>query len=253
MRISGGVVAIAIDDFRTIALWHMDSISAGKVLDDCSANPARHNDLTLYNGLTVTSGSSGKYGEALSLDGVDDYAVAAINWASQNSVKVDLWFKASRATGTQNIITAVNTWDIRLEDGAVKFYAWDNAGSAHDIELTNIVTIGVWQHCTASMDASGNMTLTVDDSTASLSTNTIKNQSAPINIGNKVGYSRYFQGLIDEVKITIPSIPSPSCGYWGYYKGDLNLDCHVDMQDIEIASQAWLACSTYGDPLCVQP
>ena len=39
---------------------------------------------------------------------------------------------------------------------------------------------------------------------------------------------------------------SPGCGQWGYFSGDVNADCIVDMNDFAAMAMAWLACT---DPL----
>ena len=42
----------------------------------------------------------------------------------------------------------------------------------------------------------------------------------------------------------------PICGDWGYFRGDLNFDCYVDLKDLAILALDWLLCSHPDDPLC---
>jgi len=42
------------------------------------------------------------------------------------------------------------------------------------------------------------------------------------------------------------------CGDWGYFRGDVNHDCYVDLRDLAIMALDWLLCSQPGDPLCRQ-
>ena len=41
-----------------------------------------------------------------------------------------------------------------------------------------------------------------------------------------------------------------ACGDWGYFRGDLNFDCYVDLIDFAILASDWLLCSHPDDPLC---
>jgi hypothetical protein len=40
------------------------------------------------------------------------------------------------------------------------------------------------------------------------------------------------------------------CGNWGYYPGDFNLDCKVDLKDLSILVRNWLACSDPVNSRC---
>jgi len=45
----------------------------------------------------------------------------------------------------------------------------------------------------------------------------------------------------------------PACGDWGYFRGDLNFDCYVDLKDVAILALDWLLCSHPDDPINCQP
>jgi C1A family cysteine protease len=44
----------------------------------------------------------------------------------------------------------------------------------------------------------------------------------------------------------------PVCGDWGYFRGDLNFDCYVNLKDMAILALDWLLCSHPDDPRCQQ-
>ena len=55
-----------------------------------------------------------------------------------------------------------------------------------------------------------------------------------------------------------------SCGTWGYLAGDLNQDCRVDLADLAVIGEVWMAttdptspdaidCTNSSDPRCLQP
>jgi 3-phytase len=41
---------------------------------------------------------------------------------------------------------------------------------------------------------------------------------------------------------------SPQCGVWGFFGGDLNRDCHVDMGDLAMLASNWLSCTDPDEP-----
>jgi len=41
-----------------------------------------------------------------------------------------------------------------------------------------------------------------------------------------------------------------ACGDWGYFRGDLNFDCYVNLKDLAILTLDWLLCSHPDDPEC---
>jgi expansin (peptidoglycan-binding protein) len=100
------------DDSSTVGLWHMDSSSSGKVLDDDSSNPARNNNLTISNGAAITTGNQGIYGEALSFDGLNDFASAA--WNGGSSFVLDGWFKPGDITSFNPARTAFQMYRIAV-------------------------------------------------------------------------------------------------------------------------------------------
>jgi hypothetical protein len=193
------------DDYQTRALWHMDAITGGKILDDDKFNTTRNNDLTLFGGATVSVFNS-KFSNGLILNGTNAYGKAVVQWLSYPTARIDLWFRPDIAPTTERtLVTAGATWDIRQINGDVKFYVWTpNSGFfPPSITVPNGATVGVWHHVTATVDAAGIMTLKVDNFAPVTGGNgeAMKVQNADITVGNKEGTTRWFDGMIDDVKI----------------------------------------------------
>jgi hypothetical protein len=197
------------DDYQTLALWHMDAVTAGKVADDDSEVEGRNRDLTLVGGPTLVTDPldsngyrSGVFGKALNLTG-GNYAKAG-NWPSLDTMVIDFWFKPDRDLGfNQTLASASNIWEIRLEGTNVRFFVWDAANAVRSRTATGAGTKNVWHHVHAEIsNVSGAMSLTVDGVTQPTTTgNNMRTASAPIEIGFKSGTMRYFDGKIDDVKI----------------------------------------------------
>ena len=64
----------------TQAMWNMDSQTSGIIFDEDDQNPWRNNELELHNGASLVAGKSG-FGNALNLDGTNDYAVSVYPWS----------------------------------------------------------------------------------------------------------------------------------------------------------------------------
>ena len=194
------------DDFQTLALWHMDStISEGgytSVPDDDSESTSRNRHLRLSNGNpSLTTGDGGLYDEALDLDG-DDYCVASVNWNSYPTVKCDVWFYPHSSASPQVLAGATSTWELHAGGQTCTFYMWDTNLAAHSLSIDNLA-LNTWHHATAICLDTGHMLLFVDDEMVHADYGPpMRLRSTTLYVGTKPGYSRYFDGLIDELKIS---------------------------------------------------
>jgi hypothetical protein len=205
------------DDYQTKGLWHMDAATGGVVLDDDRYNTTRNGDLTLTGGASIVAG--GKFGNALSLNGTTGYGHAAYNatgpkgWAAYPTVKIDLWFKLTdfASAASQTVANAPSIWEFRAAQngasGDLNFFVWDNQtpGGIATATVPGGASPGVWHHATGTVDASGNVTLKVDNLTpVTASTGfPMKINNTSITVGWKSGTTRYFKGLIDDMKVRI--------------------------------------------------
>jgi hypothetical protein len=126
-------------DYGTGALWHMDSESGGKILDDDSVQTDRDADLTLNGAVLVDPSVAGigypagnaAFGNCLSFDGVDDNATIPHTGYSFDpaNVRVEGWVKAVDAATTGHIL--LDRWNqmvIYLYPDKFTVLLWDGLG-----------------------------------------------------------------------------------------------------------------------------
>ncbi len=187
---------------------------------------------------TITSGSMGVSGEALSFDGVDDQAFGIIAWLADTSepsfipglegIYVSLDFnEVSNTDGTQVLASARGTWELRIDpDGNLEWFTALEAGGSDVIE-TPLDAPGDWHNVEAWLSADGVKALAIDG--------VVVAQSAPgilledrdsIVLGNRESESFFFEGLIDNVYV--------GSGVQAVVPGDYNGDGSVDAADYTV-------------------
>ena len=219
--------AVQHDDYQTIALWHNDSTSGGYVIDDDLENAGRDNNL-LISGATLTTGSAGRFGECLDFDGTNDQAYLSNLWESYRAVKVDFWMKSedTASTANQTIVNATSTWQVHQIGDDLSFVVYTN-GDARTLTFENILVQNTWQHVSASIDEFGKMVFKVDEQVLESEGLTLKQQLKPVYLGNKQSYTRWFNGKLDEIKITVPLADYPAA----YDDADTISLWHMDVLD----------------------
>ncbi|MFH7881016.1 MAG: DUF2341 domain-containing protein, partial [Candidatus Aenigmatarchaeota archaeon] len=191
-----------------IASWHFNE-GSGTIALDSSGN---NNNGNLVNGPTWVNG---KFGKALSFDGVDDYVSTTNQFSNPQTFSLVIWFKTTSASG-RKIIGFENTqtgtgstnYDRHLyvgTDGKLYFGVYD--GSTRTISTTTTVTDGSWHFAVATF-SSNVMRLYLDGNfVGSLSTGGAQNFNGWWRIGSYkcAGWPNcgdgYFPGIIDEVRI----------------------------------------------------
>ena len=185
------------EDGGLVAEWHFDE-GAGSILHDSSGNG---NDGMIY-GATWTEGISGG---ALSFDGVDDYVEAFGSWGGRdwNEATIEAWVKTSSITGDFQAIvssTGCNFFHLQLHSGG-NIAFWNDAGITYFPIISQSPT-GVWRHIAISVK-SGNSKLYVDGievGSVSMAFSNIT-KATELHIGNGHQNGRFFNGIIDEVRI----------------------------------------------------
>jgi|GEM_PF-1740913 len=220
------------DDYQTLALWHMDNLVSSKVPDDDLENAGRNKDLTLSGGAALTTGDGGKFDEALNFDGVDDYAYFTNGWTNCTHVKVDFWmYPTDDNAGSNVVVSARNVWSVDVSSGKLSFTTWNSNLYAGSLAFTTNLGVNQWHRVIATCDASGNRTLTCDGVTISDNVGAgLVTSSNNLELGNKNTFSRYYQGKLDDVKIT---------------KFSFDISLNLKMPDLAIFSSAWM--SQLGD------
>ncbi|MFI4911858.1 MAG: LamG-like jellyroll fold domain-containing protein [Sedimentisphaeraceae bacterium JB056] len=217
-----------VDDSTTIALWHMDEtipIGASQrpyVPDDNSETSRTAYHLALGDNSdtpgtrpALTTGDGGMFDEAMQFSSASGQMMLRNDvWNGHNAVRVELWFKQdTSASGEQTLISAMegSVWEIRLDstNSVAKAYVFGTSGGYADATVS--YTKGQWMHVVMTASACEDvLVLNVDgdfDITALNGGMNIQTGKR-IYVGCKQTGSRHFDGLIDEVKVSLPASPA---------------------------------------------
>jgi len=188
-----------------VGLWHLDETSGTTATDSSGTN-----DGTLMGG---TGWTSGKFGNALDFDGINDYVdcgnVLQLDGVSEFTIefwiKVDSTFPAE----WQGIIARGNSsqrapWVFGNQGNSSLYMQFETVlgGPADCSLITDGLTVGQWNHVAFTWD--GTTVRSYIDSTAGPTDTTDDDVLADTGGSLKFGYIpnyEYFEGLIDEVRI----------------------------------------------------
>jgi len=193
-----------------VAYYPFDEGSGTNVNDGAGSNNGT------INGATWTT--SGKYGNALTFDGNNDYVSLGNNSAltPSNQVTFASWIKLAAVTGTpQMIIGKYNTsgaypYQLRIQGGdKVRFSV--RTSSSEDVDTSNILSANQWIHVAGTWD--GTIMRIYINGTAvpqtDSKTGTMPNTAVDVRIGSSSSGSFVFNGQIDEVRIYNRALTGP--------------------------------------------
>ena len=202
-----------------VGLWHFDEES-GTIANDSSGNV---NPGTLVDGPTW---EAGKFGNALSFDGVNDYVeVPSASSIMPATLTVEAWVQPGKIGARQSI---VSKWDgggdasysLELTAGNKFLFYLHNGTTTKYITGTTTVIDGTWYHVAGTYDGSS-ANLYVDGDLEAGPTTLVApmtTSSVPLRIGASAQkpptYSIYcaFKGLVDEVRIWNVALPKEQLG-----------------------------------------
>ncbi len=199
-----------------VAYWPF-SEGTGTITTDATGN---RNNGTLTNGPTW---GTGKYGNAVTFDGVDDYVSASsassVNFQETSPFSVSSWVKTT-SSATQSIASTwsyqvSSGWHFEMNDGtagAIYFGIINGIGNSYRMARSTATTFndGAWHLAVATYDgsqSSAGIKLYIDGvSSAAVSigdTSPGSLANANLNIGKIGGGSvpEYFNGSIDDARI----------------------------------------------------
>jgi len=169
---------------------------------DCSGNGfSGQNNGTIYGAVYV----AGKYGNALSFDGGDDY-VDCGNLGIGGVNTKEFWFKPNNLAGSLNQyfldFGGNNYWvQIYDHDGDGKLEIRAGAGSMTYLNsIYEFTDTSQWYHIAVTMDSSNVLTIYVNGNYDNSGSRTPETPGT-FSIGRYGGGGYYFNGLIDEVRI----------------------------------------------------
>jgi hypothetical protein len=247
---------------RLLAYWTLDGNAA-------DSSPAKL-DGTLMGEPAFGAGVNEKTGQALQLDGVDDFVdlpddfsdfsagLTIAVWA--NPAAVGSWARFvdfGNGAGSDNVYLARNGTSNNLS-----FSFYKGANSAIQVTANNALVLNAWQMFVATMDEAGNIVLyknglPIQTGTVAVMPNIVT------RTGNFIGDSNWtddalYNGAMDDIRIfnyavsadTVADLYSAVAG--NFCRTPLALDydgnCKVDLPDLATFAADWLKCGLY--PAC---
>ena len=196
----------AQSDDGLVAEWHFDE-GTGNVLKDSSGNG---NDGVIYGATWV----EGKYGGALSFDGVDDYVEvpdAPELSGGGKDLTVEAWVKPESVT--QHVVIGKyrdmswKDWGINIINNKLHFQYEYKSNNYDSFYGDSILNTNVWYHVAFVYSYTDKKTILylngMNDGTRTLPTD-LPDTDTPVQIGRaggSYGSVSNFKGLIDEIKI----------------------------------------------------
>jgi len=197
--------------------WHFDEGTGTTAYDSSGFN----NNGTVYGGAMW---SDGKLGKALDFDGVDDYVEVPDSDSLDVSGKMTLeaWIYPRTMTHLQVIVSKYNhsapyNGAYYLGLGGYGYmnkilFGLSNDGYHYYYMLSNTnITANTWTHVAGTLNGT-HMTLYINgnkDKVSSYAPGVIYASTAPFRIGcylPELGFPRFFDGIIDEVKVSATTI-----------------------------------------------
>ena len=208
-----------------VALWHFDEVVGG-ITSDSSGNP---NDGILIGGTSLTSG---KFGSALSFDGVDDYVDCGSSGSLDftTNVTIEAWVYPESIDSLQMIVDNRNV----LSSGVQLFYRATT--NRIEIQINNTIAadgeipagwLDNWHHVLATYTSGVGGSVYIDGIDVSLNVTNrggIGGTGRTTVIGARYTKATlFFDGVIDEVRIWNRALEDTEIAY-NYSLGDIGID-----------------------------
>jgi len=204
-------IAVGFNSVGLAGYWNFNENTGSTVAD----SSMYENNGTLTNMNTTgnsTSGwtANGKFGNAMFLDGVNDYVTIADTGGLNitNNITIDAWvnFNNLNTDGQEIFNKHDNVYSVTYwiaNNGQLSFYFTNSSGVQEFVvlNLKNLVATGEWHHY-AFVYTGSEVRIYVDAvlRNSTLSGGSISMSSGTFRIG-AYDSNRYFNGTIDEVKI----------------------------------------------------
>lgn len=199
-----------VNGTNTIGLWHFDE-GSGNTTTDAGRGIAG----TLKNGTTTCNNSTnqcplwnstGKFGYGITFDGVNDAinitTTSDFNISAGGSLTMEAWFNLRSTDGTNWIMAkgnATNGYGISYENGPMCYVNSTTANATGNVTIAT----GTWYHFGCTFSGS-QITIYIDGvrrANASYS-NGIPNNSQPFMIGSRAVMDGFFNGTLDEMRLS---------------------------------------------------
>ena len=210
LALPGAMPAVADPDPGLVGLWHLDEGSGQTAVDATGVNDGQLGSTSGVDANDPTWEISGKFGNALSFDGVNDYVDCGTGIAITTAITVETWIKPSAFTNYDAIV-ANFVWPTNPEgfsfrvmaNGKLVWRAVLSGNNAYSITSNAALETGNWYHVAVTHNSSYtrlyiNGTLDKEETPGG----TIINLGKALKIGwDDYAADRVFDGTIDEVRI----------------------------------------------------
>ena len=198
-------LAVIFAGAEPTAIWLFDDGSGDTVKD----SSGHGNDGKLANG--VAWNKDGKFGGALSFDGVDDWVeVPDSPDLTPPHITIMAWFKPDNVTGSYAVIekydwaASKGTYGIRQVNANVQcYFVWGQDGDV-DLEAASVLKPQQWTHIAVTYDGKNGTMYVAGEVKATMNgTEDLIDSDVSLAIGTRgdTHDTHWFAGLIDEVAI----------------------------------------------------
>ena len=260
------LVMLDFDDANALSTANQGSLGGTQALsgyngwgakDSSSASaPTTFDSDTSWWSMFVADNPSATYGD--------------FNLPQLDKVTVALWVNPGDFLGWRNIFSSEDTsgnmtLGVWFEGSTLHF----TGGSAGNVDVTNVFTIGQWTHVAISYNSAGATKVYIDGVDTAFTggwASLLAAGTAGITIGTPPAGSFGFNGLLDNLLIydyaltqeevqNVMLSNSVCVAVDDYFVivSDLNADCYVDLLDLAIFADEWLTCFNPEDELCESP
>lgn len=230
---------VVTDDWQTVALWHMEQTTTATdrcsntrdaIADDDSVSQSgRARNLILGRRLgsctnildpaTLPTLTSGLFGNALDFNG-SQAAFTNGGWQNQDDVIVEMYFYPRSFAADLTLLAVTNSFELRQRTGGfVTAFVWDGGSVASANSPT--FSLNEWHRLVATV-TDGQIVVSIDDVAGTAGSYTQINDCHHPNIyiGNAYDFNRKYDGMIDEIKISNPTVEIPA--FTEPYEDDYN-------------------------------